>query len=528
MSFFRRWVAPISVGLAVLALLVGTGLWGLDFGYHWDEGKLVHALDRLHAEGAPLPTFYNYPSFSYWVAAAVYAVAPPVSRIGVADPAFHLRVRVAFLLFSSAVLIWLFAAVVAAGGLPWEAATAVGMLGLSWELGYHLRWIAPDGPLMVFGAATLFCVLMAKRRPRQRRWIRSAAVAAGLATGSKYPGGLLILPVLLVLLQEVAAARDRAAALPWRRLTDRVFLGRAAGALGLLLAAYLVTTPGTLIEPGRFFHDVFFEVRHYLAGHYEFTAPRGPAHLARMLVYLGAEFFSAYLPVALGLAVLVLAGAAALIRREPRTAAVILVFPVGYLLYFSLQKVFIVRNLLVVTPFLALLAARGAREVLGAVRLRALRALAVSAMVAILLVNAGFLVRAAASIRSRSPERDARKALQYARAKPGRRIAVSKGTRGWLEAVDDSLPPNLVSDLRNADQAFILASEAFRLLPFPQGDRPESTLGWFGPREVNVEYYISWSGDDRILLYTAKKAMRLGLSKAYGDSLSASDAGTPP
>ena len=174
-------MAPISMGLAVLALLVGTGLWGLDFGYHWDEGNGARAVPRSH-RGVPLPTFYNYPSFSYWIAAAVYAVAPPVSRIGVADPAFHLRVRVAFLLFSSSVLIWLFAAVIAAGGLPWEAATAVGVLGLSWELAYHLRWIAPDGPLMVFGAATLFCVLMANRRPHQRRWIRSAALAAGLAT----------------------------------------------------------------------------------------------------------------------------------------------------------------------------------------------------------------------------------------------------------------------------------------------------------------------------------------------------------
>ena len=85
----------------------------------------------------------------------------------------------------------------------------------------------------------------------------------------------------------------------------------------------------------------------------------------------------------------------------------------------------------------------------------------------------------------------------------------------------------MVPDLADADQAFILASEAYRLLPWPQGDRPETTLGWFGPHEVNVEYYISWAGDDHILMYSAKKAMRLGLSKAYGDSLPARDPGNP-
>jgi len=526
MSTFRGWAAPVSAGLAILVLLVGTGLWGLDFGYHWDEGKLVHALDRLHRDGVPLPTFYNYPSLPYWIAFTVHVAAPPVPRLGVADPAFLLRVRTAFLLFSSLVLIWVFAATLAAGGLPWEAAAAAALLGLSWELAYHLRWIAPDGPLMVFGAVTLFCALMALRQPGRRRWIRSAAVAAGLATGSKYPGGLLILPVLLVLLQERAAAGGRPAALPWRHLRDRTFLKRAAGMLGLLLAAYLVTTPGTLIEPGKFLHDVLFEVRHYLGGHYEFTVPRGPTHLERMLVYLGAEFFSPYLYVALAVSALTLAGAATLIRRAPRTAAVILVFPVAYILYFSLQKVFIVRNLLVVTPFLALLAARGAREAVGALRPRLLRALGVLALLGILLTNAAFLINAAGSIHSRDPERTARQALEYIRARPRLRIAISTGVRSRLATVDDRLPGNVVPDLAGADQAFILASEASRFLPWPQGDRPETTLGWFGPHEVNLEYYISWAGDDHILRYGARRAMRLGLSKAYGDSLPARDSGT--
>ena len=216
----RRWGAPVLAGLAILALLVGTGLRGLDFGYHWDEGKLVHALDRLHQDGVPLSTFYNYPSLPYWIAFTVYVAAPPAPRLGTADPAFHLHIRTAFLVFSSLVLVWVFAAVIAAGqhclggGDGDRNPGALLGTGLSPALD-RPRWTAhgfrggdpllrPHGPC---------------DNPEKRRWIRSAAVAAGLATGSKYPGGLLILPVLLVLLQEGARRADgRPAALPWRHV----------------------------------------------------------------------------------------------------------------------------------------------------------------------------------------------------------------------------------------------------------------------------------------------------------------------
>ena len=211
--------APVLAGLAVLALLVGTGLWGLDFGYHWDEGKLVHALDRLHTKACRSPLSTTIPPsrtglpprYTRWRPphpGSAWRTPPSISESGSRSSCSR-----------PSVLIWLFAAVIAAGGLPWEAATAVGVLGLSWELAYHLRWIAPDGPLdglrrgdpllrshgqSASPPATLDPIGRAGRRPGHGKQV------SGRSPDPSRPAGPL---------QEVAAERGRPAALPWRGIT---------------------------------------------------------------------------------------------------------------------------------------------------------------------------------------------------------------------------------------------------------------------------------------------------------------------
>jgi hypothetical protein len=35
--------------------------------------------------------------------------------------------------------------------------------------------------------------------------------------------------------------------------------------------------------------------------------------------------------------------------------------------------------------------------------------------------------------------------------------------------------------------------------------------GWFGPYEVNWDYYTSWIGDDRIVILDTARALKLGV-----------------
>ena len=110
---------------------------------------------------------------------------------------FLLRLRGLFLLACALGVLWVHLTVLARGGSAVEALLASSILGLSFEVAYHLRWVAPDGLLMEAGALTLLFATLAMRRARPKSWILAAAVAAGLGCASKYPGGLLLIPASL-------------------------------------------------------------------------------------------------------------------------------------------------------------------------------------------------------------------------------------------------------------------------------------------------------------------------------------------
>src|SRR5690606_23995424 len=192
---------------------------------------------------------------------------------------------------------------------------------------------------------TALLAVRAAQAPNPHRWLFGAAVVAGLATGTKYPGGLLLIPVLIA---------------SWPTLKNHDKRGRLIllGGIGIIfVSTYLLSTPGTLLASDEFIHDVRFEIQHYgRDGHGIHTVEWGLPHLRLNLGYLSLAALSWYKWLALPLFGLALVGGAAA-WRENRTIALILVlFPLVYVLYMSLQRVMFVRNLMVVLPFLALLA----------------------------------------------------------------------------------------------------------------------------------------------------------------------------
>src|SRR2546423_115835 len=113
----RAWhYAPI---LLPLMLLIGTGLRGLDFGLHWDErpwqiGPVKHMVQRT----TPLPGYYDYPSFDYWLNLLVLSPDIFSSRAGenlrehliqvLNSHAYLLRLRVVYLVITSLSLLWVY------------------------------------------------------------------------------------------------------------------------------------------------------------------------------------------------------------------------------------------------------------------------------------------------------------------------------------------------------------------------------------------------------------------------------------
>lgn len=90
--------------------------------------------------------------------------------------------------------------------------------------------------------------------------------------------------------------------------------------------------------------------------------------------------------------------------------------------------------------------------------------------------------------------------LSWVDAHPDTRFAVSAGVRRALARQRLAERPNVVDGAPwDADQAIFLASEEYaRVL----GARPGFGLTetWFGPYEVNFDFYPSWLGSDRVVV----------------------------
>lgn len=163
-------MAPVLLPLAVL---IGTGLWGLDFGLHWDERVWqIGPVKTMIRTGILLPGYYTYPSFDYWLIGCLtlpdmliaWMLGPAATErvLSIVDsPAYLLRLRAVFLLISSLGVVWVYLTMLRLRGSTLEAMLAACLLALSWEVAYHLRWVATDGVLMQFGALTLLLSVMA-------------------------------------------------------------------------------------------------------------------------------------------------------------------------------------------------------------------------------------------------------------------------------------------------------------------------------------------------------------------------------
>ena len=489
----------MAKGLSLLVpvvLFLWIGERGLDFGRHWDEPLRWQSIRTAIEEETLLPETYNYPSMSFWVSA--FALAPEAidgveigkrkRMVFLAELAqfteteeYHLRLRRCFLWLSALSLVWVWFLALSWRRRWGEGFVAAGVLGFSWEVGYHARWAAPDTLMMMLAALCVMLLLRALDDPRRRRWLLLAAVAAGLATGTKYNAGLLLLPVLGV---------------SWAVGKETRVRERAVGALrmvGVFLVTFLVTTPGAVLQPLVFAQNVRYEMRHYRElGHYGFTVDGGWDHLSRNLEYLGVVLPSPLLLVSLLVTALALIGAAAVMRESRSRLLLLVALPLLYVLYISTQRVMFVRNLLFVAPFGAVLAARGFGAVWDVGRGKVSRSAVAAAVGMALLANVVWSVAAAESVRERRSDRFVKELAEYVADRPDERFFVTPQVVKLMEAARVTVPETAVTAVGGEAEYFVgLPHELRRVEVWPGLVRGEVERV-FGPREVNFEYYATW------------------------------------
>ncbi len=523
------------VCLAGLVVMIGysawTGIIGTDFGYHWDEGSHYWTVNRTFKTRTIIPdTYYIYPSMTYLV--SLLSVSGDViseiinfegdivdfdaafksSRFTIPPERFFVRARGFFVVFSGLGGLWLFLAAARLKG-PLAGLVAAATYLFSWEFAYHARWIATDALVAQFFALFIFTMVMAETSQNRPRWMILSAIAAGLATSTKYPAGMLL---IILLFSHDMGQRDGNFKLAVGR-------GEWLGGMGKLVAvysaAYLVITPGTLLQPLDFFLDVTSQFSIYTNSLGEYLGVR-PYDIHNPLVYLGRiiEYLSlAQLSRSAPISVLLLAlaglGYFALFREYRRFAAVLAALFIFAAMFFSALSVFTVRNILFFLPMLSLLAGVGAGYLFHGSLAKVARAAIGGLLAAIFALKAFWLYGDAMAIRDYHEAAPAIEAAAYMRSNPQTSFLLSKGTRARIEGAGGAIPENAAGNKAKAG-FFLFSHREIVALDPDLGKWPATGYGnfrWFGTNEVNFNYYPTWEGRDRIVMITMDQALDFGI-----------------
>lgn len=354
---WRRHVGPALVAGALLFLLAAAFLLrvrGINFGlpeyvYHPDEWAVVEHAAKMLRTGDFNPHWFQYPSgYMYTVLLAdiayfLYGAAQGlfISLPDGTPPQFYLVARLTTALLGTLIVLVVYHIGRTA------RSTLVGLLAaafaaFSYLSVVHSHYATTDIPAtFVVALCTLFATLVLTQG--RLTWYLLAGFSAGIAAGTKYNAGLVLL--LLPLAHLLALKR------PDAFLDHRLVLGLLAAPLGFLLA-----TPYALFDLPSFLNGLAFELHHY---HDYQTASMGLSGLW----YARAVFASADAPLAMAY----VAGIVSAFVRPSRTRLLLVGFPLLYYAALARTPVHFERNLLPMLPALSVLAALALQDVADAI-----------------------------------------------------------------------------------------------------------------------------------------------------------------
>lgn len=495
---------------------------GIDFGVYWTEARHIALVTHFLDTGVPLPNgFYNYPSLLFYLTVSALAVEPLQWLFGVTDhiswlqppfdtALFSLNARGVCAAFSLLAGIWIYFTTRFLRG-PVAGFFAAATYLLSWEIGYHARWVAPDLLLAHSTAAYLYVTIKACRTEVQKRryWLLLAAGMAGVAASSKYQGGALIIPVIVL-----ASSGDgdlHVRLLRWVRV--------CVSLLVIFVIGFLLVTPGAVFEPVDFVVDVLKEVHHYRVGHQPFAGakpydvPGYFNYLLSMWEYFAFSWFSSSSFLSFIMFFISLSGSMILCRIQRRIGIVLISIVAFYFLYFPTNSVFIVRNFLFMSPIFCIWYGVAIDSLRSRIKSEVLRSLVATLALIALIYNGVCLYQNSASISNDSTEARRNSVKNLLSNSNIGRVFVSPRVLQQFVSESEELHSNLTRSIRQANLVLILHSDVVdachHLAEWPA--YRHNSFQWIGKREVNYNYYPSWAGDDRILILRRDQVRRYGL-----------------
>lgn len=272
---YRSRAVSAAGVVALLAVAAVLRAWGLDWGlpdatrfypYHPDETVLLDAVSRVNPLWLDFtPGFYNYGSLYILLCRLVYDLAAPTLGWGtVPRPDLPFEAWVAdfahLLFLSRCVTVALGVGTVLATltlgrklygeRAGWIAAGFLTVAPLPVLLGHYMTVDVPSTFFVMLALALGAAALAEPDRRRMLCWIAGAGFAAGLATGTKYNCFPALFPLAVPLWRM------------WREDSGgrRAALAAGIGAVIAAAAAFLLSTPGALLDTERFLRDLLYEM----------------------------------------------------------------------------------------------------------------------------------------------------------------------------------------------------------------------------------------------------------------------------
>jgi hypothetical protein len=218
-----RWGGPVTALVAILALAAALRAVGIAYGLPYDNllnpdehNIVVRAWRMVHGGGAD-PHFFDYPTLLMYVEAPFQAWQGHPSVLTA-------RIVVLVLGLGSIAATWWLA--LRSYGTATAGAVAAAIVAVSTMHVAYSREAVTDIALTL-GIAVALALMVTGR-------IEFAGIAAGLATGFKYPGVFLVVPLVVVAWRQ------------WRRLAIGV---------ALMVAAFVVSSPFVLLDLGQAWDD---------------------------------------------------------------------------------------------------------------------------------------------------------------------------------------------------------------------------------------------------------------------------------
>ena len=256
-----------------------------------------------------------------------------------------------------------------------EGFVAAALFGLSWETIYHFRMFTPDPIMVPFVLLSFYFLLSALEKEDYVRFLRLASISAGIACGAKYTAVFLSLSIFLTsahlflrstywshsnfLLQTRSDNSSRFVTKSRYDFELRSFIGLQIRLGAWFILGYLLTSPGSILEPVKFVNDVITQEWVYrIAGGGGYSVWALNDKLVIMGTYFGAVFFSNYLPIALMTSFLFLIGLYQ-VTRQANLAIVFVPFLVISFVVLLSYNIIYLRNFISLFPLFAIIAARG-------------------------------------------------------------------------------------------------------------------------------------------------------------------------